>query len=84
MSWSGWRTWRQFETGCRRRHQADKAYQENHPPSVFSPVVVQPMPKRWKRLRTGRDVVSPKGLALSPEGDGTPGPVSVSDRVGIG
>ena len=54
------------------------------PPSGFSSVVVQPMPKRWKRLRTGREGVSPIGLALPPEGDRTQGPVEVSDRVGIG
>ena len=55
------------------------------PPSqVFFPLVVQPRPKRWKRLRTGGDEASPMELALPPEEDGTFCPVTVFDRIGIG
>ena len=50
----------------------------------FSPFVAQPIPKRWKRLRTGGEEASLMELALPPEEDGMTGPVTGFDRIGIG
>ena len=52
-------------------------------PRCFSPLAEQPMPKRWKRLRTEGDEASPMELALPPEEDGIKTPVTVFNRIGI-